>query len=232
MQETDTKTDEVRERLDEAWISGGTAEVCGIFMEVVRPRCIKWLLNWSSSISMEDAEECVDAAIESVLIRGPDRVNDVYNYLLASAKYKALDLLQERNHFTPFDPEWIERAGDDRLFVVAEAALDEELTLRVVQLRKLFALALPKLAPNRQRLVALWLEGGVRTNNENLAEMMGISKGALKSLKSRALSDLRELLPLSADELGIDFKQVLNPLPEVLSTRPSIPSEENGEGSG
>ena len=58
--------------------------------------------------------------------------------------------------------------------------------------------------------------------------MMDISKEALKSLKSRTLSDLRRLLPISADELGIDFEQVLSPTPEVLGVRTFLPSEENG----
>ena len=232
MQKIDEKTDEVRERLDAAWVSGRTAEVCGIFVDDIRARCIWWLLRKFPSIAEEDAEDCVDDAFEGVLTRGSEKIHDVYNYLFTSAKNKAVDLVKERKQFVLVDPEWLELAGDDRLFVVAEAALDEELTLRVGQLRRLFALVLPKLAKNRQRLVALWLDDRVGSSNEVLAELIGISKGALKSLKSRTLSDLRELLPASAYELEIDFEQVLRPVPEVLSTRPSIPCEENGEGRG
>lgn len=201
-------------------------------MEEVRPRCIEWLLRKFSAISEDDAEDCVDEAFEGVRERSSESVKDVYNYLFSSAKYKALDLIQERKYRVSFDSEWLTSAVDERLYVVAEAVLDEELTVRVDQLRRLFALAFSKLAPNRRRLVELWLEGGVRSSNEVLAKDMDISNGALKSLKSRTLSDLRDLLPTSADELGIDFQHVLNPPPEVLSARPSLPSEENGEGSG
>ena len=199
-------------------------------MDDVRPRCIGWLLNRFSSVSTEDAEDCFDAAIDNVLRRGPERVNDVYNYLFTSARNNALDLVQERKHFPRFDPEWLEGISDNRLFVIAEAALDEELTVRVDQLRRLYALALPKLAPRRRRLAGLLLVDGAGSSNEMLSEMMDTSKEALKSLKSRTLSDLEQLLPVAADELGIDFEQVLSPPPEVLSAQPFLPSEDNGEG--
>ena len=231
MEVLDTKPDEVRERLGGAWGSGRIAEACGILVEDVKLRCVGWLLRGFSSISKEDAEYCFDAAIDSVLRRGPEKVNDVYNYLFTSAKNNAFDLVQERKYFASLDPELVEGAIDDRLFVVAEAALDEELTVRVDQLRKLYALTLPKLAPRRRRLTELLLVHGAELSNEELAEVMEISKEALKSLKSRTLSDLRRLLPISADDIGIDFEQVLSPSPDVLSARPILPSEENGEGS-
>ena len=232
MEELKTGTDDVRKRLQAAWSSDRIHEACGILVDDVRPRCIGWLLNRFSSISKEDAEDCVDAAIESVLRRGSEKVNDVYNYLFTSAKNKALDLVEERKHFARYDPEWIEGASDGRLLVIAEAALDEEITVRGDQLRKLYALTFPKLAPRRRRLAKLLLEDGTGSSNEILAEMMGTSKAALKSLKSRTLSDLRRLLSISADELGIDFEQLVSPPPEVLSGRPSLPSEDNGEGNG
>ena len=232
MEELNTGTDDVRERLQAAWSSRRIHEACGILVDDVRPRCIGWLLKRFASISEEDAEDCFHAAIYSVLRRGSEKVNDVYNYLFTSARNNALDLVQERKHFAPFDPEWIEGASDDRLLVIAEAALDEGLTVRVDQLRKLYALTLPKLAPRRRHLAELLLVDGAGSSNEALAEMMDISKEALKSLKSRTLSDLRNLLPISADELGIDFEQMLSRPPlEVLSARPFFPSEDNGEGS-
>ena len=240
MEELDAGIDDVRERLQAAWSSGRIQEACGLLVEDVRPRYIRWLLNRVSSISMEDAEDCVDAAIDGVLRRGPDKVSDVYNYLFTCARNAAFDLVQERKnlvffdpdkHDVSFDPEWIEGASDDRLLEIAEAALDEELTLRVHQLRKLYALTLPKLAPRRRRLAELLLVDGAGSSNEDLAELMETSKDALKSLKSRTLSDLRHLLPIAADELGIDFDQVLSPTPEVLSVRPFLPSEDNEEGS-
>ena len=232
VEKLNTKSDELREHLDAAWVSGRIAEACGIFVEELRPRCIRWLLGGFSSISEEDAEDCFDAAIDGVLRRDPGKVNDVYNYMFTSARNNALDLVQERKYFARFDPEWIEGASDDRLLVVAEAALDEELTVKVDQLRTLYALTLPKLGPRRRRLAKLLLVEGVGSSNEALAEMMDTSKEALKSLKSRTLSDLRRLLPISADELGIDFEQVLSPPPEVLLARPSLPSGEDMEGSG
>ena len=146
MEELDAGTDDVRARLQAAWSSGRIQETCGLLVENARPRCIAWLLNRFSSISTEDAEDCYDAAIDGVLRRGPEKVRDVYNYLFTSARNAALDLVQERKHFVSFDPEWIEGASDDRLLIIAEAALDEELTVRVDQLRKLYALTLPRLA--------------------------------------------------------------------------------------
>ena len=228
MEELGARTDDLRERLQAAWSSGRIQEACGLLVEDARPRCIGWLLNRFSSISTEDAEDCADAAIDGVLRRGQEKVRDVYNYLFTSARNAALDLVEERKHFVPIDPEWIEGASDDRLLVIAEAALDEELTVRVDQLRKLYALTLPKLAPSRRRLAELLLVDGAGWSNEDLAEMMDISTDALKSLKSRTLSDLRRLLPISADELGINFEQVLSPTPEVLGVRTFLPSEENG----
>ena len=197
-------------------------------MEDLKLWYVRWLLTRFSSISVDDAEECVDAAIESVYNRGNQKVKNVYNYLFTCVRRNALDLVYERKPFVPLDPEWIEGASDDRLLVIAEVALEEELTVRVDQLRKLYALTLPKLSQNRRRLVLLLVERA-GFSNEELAGMMGMSKEALKPLKSRTLSDLRHLLPISAEELGIDFEQVLRPTPEVFELRPLLPSEDNGE---
>ena len=228
---SDTATDDVRERLQKAWISGDINETCGILLHDVEPRCMRWLLSRFQSISEEDAEECFDAAVEGVLRRStePEKVNDVYNYVFTSARNGALDLVKEREWFVPLDPELLEGASDDRLLVIAEAALDEEMTVRGYQLKQLFALALPKLAKNRRRLAELLLGEGERLSNEDLARTMGLSKSALKSLKSRTLSDLGRLLPIAAEELGIDFEEVLSPTLDVLKVQHSLPSENNGE---
>ena len=225
----DAEADDVRERLQQAWASGNIHEALGILVDDVRPRCVRWLLNRFSSISEEDGDGCFGDAVEGVYDRGPDTVRNVYNYVFTSAKNKTLNLVEERKHFVRLDPEWLEGANDDRLLVIAEAALDEELTVRVDQLRQLYSLTLPKLAPNRRRL-ALLLAERAELGNEGLERTMGMSKGALKSLKSRTLSDLRSLLPVVAEELGIDFEQVLSPTPEVLRVLPFRPSEDNWEG--
>ena len=229
MGKLNSETDIVKERLRDAWNSGRIHEACGLLVEDVRPRCIGWLLNNVSAISEEDAEDCFDAAVEGVLSGRPERVRDVYNYVFTSVRNAALDIVQERKNFVRVDLDWIEGVNDNRLLIIAEASLDEELTLRVGQLRKIFALTLPKLAPGRRRLTRLLLTDGAGKSNEDLASTMDISKDALKSLKSRTLSDLRRLLPISADELGIDFDQVLSPPPEVLGVRPLLPSAENEE---
>ena len=229
--ESDTKTDDVRERLQRAWASEDIHETCGILVADVSPRCMRWLLNRFESISEEDAEDCFNAAIEGVLKRGPGKVRDVYNYAFTSAKNRALDLVREREHFIRFDPELIEGASDYRLRVIAEAALDEEITVTVREdhLKHLFALVFPKLPKNRRRLAELLLRDGAVSSNEELAREMEVSKDALKSLKSRTLSDLRRLLPIAAEDLGIDFEQVLSPTPDVLKVLHFLPSEDNGE---
>ena len=227
--ELDIETRDARERLQKAWASGNIHEAYGILVQDIKPWYVRWLLNRFSSISVDDAEECVDAAIESVYNRGHQLVGNVYNYLFTGVRRNAIDLVKERKHFVPIDPEWVEAVSDDRLLVITEAALDEELTVRVDQLRQLYTLTLPKLPPNRRRLAELLLLDGAGSSNEDLAEMMGLSKAALKSLKSRTLSDLRGLLPVSAAALGIDFEQVLRPTPEVWELRPLLPSEDNGE---
>ena len=227
--ELDTKTDDVRERLQRAWASEDIQGTCGILLADVEPRCMRWLLHNFQSLSEEDAEDCFNAAIEGVLRRGSEKVRDVYIYLFTSARNGALNLVRERKRFVPLDPELVEGASADRLLVIAEAALDEEITVRVDQLKQIFALALPKLAKNRRRLAELLLGEGTGLSSEDLARTMGLSKTALKSLKSRTLSDLRRLFPIAAEELGIDFEQVLSPTPDVLKVQPFLPFENNGE---
>lgn len=230
--ELDTETRDLRERLQTAWSSGNIHEACGILVEDMKLWYFRWLLKEFSSISVEDAEECFDAAVESVLNRGHLKVENIYNYLFTCVRRNALDLVEERKPLEPFDPEWIENASGGRMVLIAEAALDEELdeelTVREEQLRQLYALTFSRLSPDRRRLAKLLVEEP-GLSNEDLAETLGMSKDALKSLKSRTLSDLRRLLPASADELGIDFEQVLKPTPEVLELRPLLPSEDDGE---
>ena len=132
---------------------------------------------------MDDAEECLDDAIESIHNRDPETVNNIYNYLFTCVRRNAINLVNERKSFVRLDPEWVEAASDESLLKIAEVALDGELTVRVDQLRRLYDLTLPKLSPNRRRLALLLLERTGLTNEE-LAEMMEMTKDALKSLKS------------------------------------------------
>ena len=224
-----SKANDVKERLLKAWSSGNIHEAFGILVEDMRPWYIRWLLNRFPSFSVDDAEECFGDAIASTHSRDPETVNNIYRYLFTCVRRNAIDQVKERKPFVRLDPEWIEAASDESLLSIAEVALDEELTVRVDQLRQLYELTLPKLSPNRQRLTLLLLEGPGLTNEE-LAEIMEMTKDALKSLKSRTLADLRRLLPVSAEELGLDFNQVLNPPPEVFEVRPFLPSEDNGDG--
>ena len=231
LEKLNNRTDHVRESLDAAWGSRNIAKACGILVDDVRRRCIGWLLNGFKSMSKDDAEECFDAAVEGVLRRGPENVKNVYSYVFTSARRNALGIVAEREHFADYDPRWIEGASEDRMLVIAEAVLDEELTVRADQLRKLYTLTLPKLAPRRRRLTEILLAHGASISNGLLAEMMGTTPEALKSLKSRTFSNLRSLLPASADELGLNFDDVLSPPPEVLSPRPFLPSEDDGEAA-
>ncbi len=233
---------DVKLRLAESWKAGNVAEACGILVDEVMPRCVKWLINNFSNLSQED---CFDDGVEGLLKRTPSRVNDPYNYLFTSAKNSALDILRERKSIVRYDPDW---QGDDdwsnnwseitqsrestwsseAILIVAEVALDAEIveiTERDEQLRTVFQVALPKLAPNRRRLVEVLLEHGANIPNAVLADIMDRSETAVKSLKSRTFRELRCLLPISADEVGINFGLLLAPEPEALVRNPIIPSE-------
>lgn len=238
--------DDLKERLGAAWAAGRRPETCAILLEEVMPRVCRWLLS-KFSISEEDAEDCFHDAVGGLLPREPSHVNNVYSYVFTSAQNKAIDLVHERGRLVHYDPDqdigeesglddspWESRgslvdAKPDALVVLAEAALEEELTLREYQLQQIFTLTLIKLVPSRRRLTELLLIHGPRTGNDQLAEMMNISEGAIKSLKSRTLSDLRLLLPVAADALGFDFEHVLRPPPEGLFLPPVLPSEDNEE---
>ena len=236
----------LKSRLDTAWKTKERAETCGILIQEVMPRCVKWLLNKFNhqGLSEEDCEDCFDAGVEGLLRRQPSEVNDPYNYVFTSAKNAAFDILDERKKFVLYDPELLE--GDDGLskyddgdlklsasnwsfesmLIIAEATLDVELTARDEQLLTLFRITLPKLSPNRRRLVEELLEHGATTSNSVLADIMDSSETAIKSLKSRTFDDLRRLLPISADELDINFDSLLSSEPEVWVRKLNIPSDE------
>ena len=246
--EGEGSTQDVNSRLFTAWSTNNLAEACGILLDTVVPRCIKWLLGKfaGQGLSYEDCEDCVDHGVEGLLRRNPEQINNPYSYVFTSAKNAALDMLQERKHFVRYDPEWRgddeDQSGDwrdvpqlekitwntDTMLMVAEAALDVELTARDEQLRQVFQIALPKLAPGRRRLVEALLEHGATVANAVLADIMNQSETAIKSLKSRTFMDLRRLLPVTADELGINFDSLVAPEPEVLTRDSDIPSEDEG----
>jgi DNA-directed RNA polymerase specialized sigma24 family protein len=195
-------------------------------------------------VSQEDAEDCFDAAVEGLLKRDSGQVGDPYNYVFTSAKNAALDLLRERKLLVRYDPEWEGNTddlnGDDgggpmgpppewfteSLRVIAEAVLEVEISARDEQLRAAFGITLLKLAPNRRRLVEILLDRGTDITNAALADLMGRSETALKSLKSRTFGDLRELLPVAAHELGINLDDLLAPPPEISFRRPALPSSD------
>ena len=238
---------DVKSRLIDAWKAGKIAATCGVLVDEVSQRCVQWLLRkfHSQGLSFEDCEDCFNDGVEGLLNRSPEQVKDPYNYVFTSALYAAYDMLGERKHVAQYDPNWLE--ADDELLadwsnvpqagminwspeamqIVAEVAVDAELSVRVEQLRAIFRTTLLRLAPNRRRLVEVLLEHGPTTANAVLADIMGRSETAIKSLKSRTLSDLHDLLPSSADELGINFGVLVSPDPEALVQNPVIPSEED-----
>ena len=219
-----------------------------MLVEEVQPRCVQWLLRQfgHQGLLYEDCEDCFNGAVEGLLKRDSRGVEDPYNYVFTSAKNAALDMLQEGKFFVRYDPDW--QKNDDSvkdwnevtqpkkttwnpetMLIVAEVALDTEiieLIERDEQLRTLFQATLPKLSPNRRRLVEVLLEHGSNITNATLADIMVLSESAIKSLKSRTFDDLRRLLPTTADELGINFDLLLAPEPEALVRNPVIPSEE------
>ena len=232
--------------LAEAWRNHRIAETCGVLVDEVSQRCVQWLLRkfHSQGLSSEDCEDCFNDGVEGLLKRSPEQVKDPYNYVFTSALHAAYDMLGERRHIVQYAPSWLEADAEpfadwsdapqvgkvnwstEAMQIVAEVAVDAELSVRDEQLRAIFQTTLLKLAPNRRRLVEVLLEHGPTTANAVLADIMGRTETAIKSLKSRTIADLHDLLPSSADELGINFDLLLAPEPEALVRNPIIPSEE------
>ncbi len=244
--EGENSSSDVRERLTAAWQNHRIAEACGILMDEVLPRCLKWLLNGfvHQGVSYEDAEDCFDDAVEGLLKRDASQVDDPYNYVFTCAKNAALDLLRERKHLVCYDPDWEGREDDaaqeaegdagqaatrwspDALNIVLEAALDVEITARDEQLRNIFGIALPRLAPARRRLVEVLLDLGTDITNAALADLMGrYGKKIPKIVEGSALERLQGRL-VAAHELGINFDDLLVPTPEAWARKPMIPSPE------
>ncbi len=244
--EDENGSSDVKGRLTAAWEGHSTAEACGILVNEVMARCITWLLNrfGHQGISYEDAEDCFNEGVEGILKRQPGQIADPYNYVFTSANNAALDILQERKHLVRYDPDWEGNEDDapksdgdgaqqprpswseEALQIVAEAALDDEVTARGDYLRNIFDVTLPKLAPARRLLVEVLLDHGANISNAVLAELMNRSETAVKSLKSRTLDDLRSFLPVAAQELGINFDQLLAPTAEAWVRKPVLPSPE------
>ena len=238
---------DVKLLLAEAWKGDNIAEACGILVDDIMPRCVQWLLGkfHRQGLSYEDFEDCFNDGVEGLLKRSPEQVPDPYNYVFTSALHAAFDTLRERNYIVQHDPDW--HGSDDEpikdwndtpaaeevdwsseaMLIVAEVSVDAELSVREEQLKAIFRISLLKLAPNRRRLVEALLEHGANIANAVLADIMGRSETAIKSLKSRTIADLRYLLPSSADELGINFDLLVAPEPEALIRNPVIPSEED-----
>ena len=239
---------DVKLRLAEAWSAHGMAETCGVLVSEVSQRCVQWLLRkfHGQGLSHEDCEDCFNDGVEGLLKWSPEQVKDPYNYVFTSALNAAYDVLSERKHIVQYDPSWT--GPDDESFadwsdapqtgkvnwspeamlIVAEVSVDAELSVRDEQLKAIFRTALLKLAPSRRRLVEALLEHRANIANAVLADIMGRSESAVKSLKSRTFDDLRRLLPITADELGINFDSLIVPEPEVLANSPVIPSDEDG----
>ena len=242
--EKECKPSDLKERLTSAWHSQFTNLTCAILVEEVMPRCVGWLINRYQGLSHEDSEDCFHEAVEGLLKRPSHKVNDPYNYVFTSAKNVALDLLMERKNIVHYDPEWEGSQDADNydsggakgvdtrrhigtFRVIAEAVLDVEVSIRDEQIRDVFDITLPKLAPARRRLLELLMDRGADITNTALADLMGITEIALKSLKSRTFRDLRDILPTVAESLGVSFDHLLSPPPEVLFRRSAIPSPDD-----
>ena len=218
-----------------------------MLVDEVQPRCIHWLLRRfnHSGLSYEDCEDCYNDAVEGLLRRGSNSVQDPYNYVFTSARNAALDLIKERRSFVNYDPEWqydncgLSSGSSDALepsktlwtveamTSVAESALDTEISARDEQLRAILLIALPKLPYRRRYLVEILLETGANVSNTVLADLMDSSESAIKSLKSRTFAELRNLIPSCANELGIDFDLLLAAEPDVFVQELIVPSEDN-----
>jgi len=245
------RTNDIKERISGAWGTGDVAEVCGLLVDHVMPRCIRWLLSkyGQGGLSYEDAEDCFNHGIEKLLERAdcPDKVTDPYNYIWTCAKNEAVDILRENSRAVPLDPEWLAEDGGgssgqdvgaidperwlrQEPSVLAEAALDAEIDARQDQIRDMLRLALAQMTDGRQRIIQLLLEHGPSRPSQLLAELLGQTEGTVRSLKKRAFDDLRRLLPWAAEQLRLDFAQVLRQEPEVeVAREPSLPSPEEDE---
>jgi DNA-directed RNA polymerase specialized sigma24 family protein len=184
--------------------------------------------------------------VEKLLGRkdNPADISNPYNYVWTCAINEGVDILRERSQVVHFDPEWLGSDEDESTgevaplpdpsswhpystLVVAEVALDTELqdSKHLEIIREVISLAVRRLPRQRQRIVGILLEHEVRVSNERLAELMGMSDTAVRSLKSRAFQDLRTLIPAAAQELGIDISSLIVPEPEILPPEPpKLPS--------
>ena len=110
---------------------------------------------------------------------------------------------------------------------LAEVALEEGLIARSDQLRLIFQHILTKLPANRRTLTEVLLERGPDTPNAELAEIMKRSESAIKSLKSRTFADLRNLIPVCAEDVGIDFASLVAPEEDSGVGNSEIPSDDD-----
>ena len=240
-------SEDLQGRLASAWLGGRMDEACGILIDEVQPRCVKSLLSkYGGKLSYEDCEDCFDRGVEKLLGHkdNPQEIGNPYNYVWTCAVNEGVDIMRERGQVVRFDPDWLgsdkdESTGErvpppnptdwhpDSALVVAEVTLDAELhdSKHMETIKEVLSLAVRRLPPQRQRLVGVLLEHEVRISNELMAELMGMSDTAVRSLKSRAFQDLRILIPAAAQELGVDISSLIVPEPEVLTPEPpSLPS--------
>lgn len=239
-------------RLAAAWSSGRLGEAAGILIDEVKPRCVKSLLfKFGDKLSYEDCEDCFECGVEKLIehAKTPEEIPNPYAYVWTCATNEAMDMMKERSQVVHFDPEWLGSGQDDisddgvetqvqgqrrldHALVITEIALDAEISdsasHRVV--KEVLRVAVSRLAPQRQRLIGVLLEHGAFIANELLGELMNRSNGAVRSSKSRAFEELRQLVPQVAEELGVDVTDFLAPEPEVLSDMPaSLPSPDEDD---
>jgi RNA polymerase sigma factor (sigma-70 family) len=230
----DSTNDDVKERLASAWQGGRIEEVCGILIDEVQSRCIGSLLfKYGGKLSYEDCEDCFNYGVEKLLTHkdNPGDIRNPYSYVWTCAVHECVDMINERNKFVNFDPEWLE--SEESAMVVAEVALDTELqdAEHVETIKEILSLAISQLSPQRRRLIRVLMEKDVLISNELLAELMSMSNTAVRSLKSHAFQDLRKLFPAAAEELGVDISRLILPEPEVLTPEPpDLPSTDDDAG--
>jgi len=246
-------SEDLQGRLALAWAGGRIDEACGILIDEVQPRCVKSLLSkYRGKLSYEDCEDCFDRGIEKLLSHkdDPQESGNPYNYVWTCAVNEGNDIMREHGQLVRVDPDWLgseeDGSTDERepppsptrwhphsALVVAEVTLDVELhdSKHVQIIKEVLSVAVRRLPPQRQRLIVVLLENEVRVSNELLAELMGMSDTAVRSLKSRAFQDLRTLIPAAAEELGVDISSLIVPEPEVLTPEPpSLPSTDEDIG--
>lgn len=245
--------DDLSQRLASHWHQGELDSACGLLINDVQQKCLRYLTNeYGNTLSVEDCEDCFDYGVSKLLANkdSPEKIPNPYDYVWTCARNEAKDMCTEKNILIALDPERDGHAEDDNYddetpkdyhrdyradsyVTITEITLDTEIidsnATRII--KDILEQAIVQLSKNRRKLINVLLEHGAFITNKLLAELLEISETATRSLKCYAFADLRVLIPQVARELGIPLDTIISPEPETgVAETMSLPTvEEDNE---